>query len=97
MEAWLALAGTVFGGVGLKVIESFLGRNKTKGDDAHRFRDELRAEILVLRTEADKIRDEADVLRDEIDEWRTKYFTLVADIARGQYDEALGHIKKKKE
>jgi hypothetical protein len=96
MEAWLALAGTVFGGVGLKVIESFLGRNKSKDDNAYRFRDELRAEILVLRSEADKVRDEADALRDEIDEWRGKYYELVSDIARGNYDGALGNIKRKK-
>lgn len=95
MEAWLALAGTIFGGVGLKIVESFLGRNKVKGDAAHQFREELRAEILMLRAEADKLRDETDQLRDEIDEWRSKYFALVADIARGEIDSALGHIKKK--
>lgn len=96
MEAWLALAGTVFGGVGLKVIESFLGRNKSKDDSAYRFRDELRAEILLLRSEADKIRDEADELRDEIDEWRTKYFSLVAAIAKGDLHSARSEINKRK-
>lgn len=96
MEAWLALAGTVFGGVGLKMIESFLGRNKNKDDAAFRFRDELRAEVLVLRLEADKIRDEADELRGEIDDWRSKYFALVSAVAAGDLNEARRKITERK-
>lgn len=93
-EAWLALAGTIFGGVGLKMFESFLGRNKNKDDSQHRFREELRAEILVLRLEADKVRDEADSLRKEIDEWRGRYYNLVSSIARGKMNDALDKIKE---
>lgn len=95
MEAWLALAGTVFGGVGLKIIESFLGRNKSKEDVAYRFRDELRAEILLLRTEHDKLQREAAALRKEIDEWRNKYFKLVAAVATGDLKEAQRAIREK--
>ena len=95
MEAWLALAGTIFGGVGLKILESFLGRNKNKDDSQHRFREELRAELLVLRVEAEKLQREADELRAEIDTWRTKYYALVSAIARGDLEAAQEIITEK--
>lgn len=92
MEAWLALAGTILGGVGLKVMESLLGRSKRKTDDATVIRGELRTELNELRVEAEKLRDDADELRGEIDAWRMKYFTLVSAIARGDSDAALRQI-----
>jgi predicted nucleic acid-binding Zn-ribbon protein len=91
-EAWLALAGTVMGGAGLKVVESVLGRSKNKNDSQHVFREELRAELVALRTEAEKLRDEADELRVEIDKWRTRYFSLVSSIAGGDLEEARRKI-----
>lgn len=95
-EAYLALAGTVFGGVGLKIVEAVLGRSKNKNDGQHVFREELRAELAALRTEAEKLRDESDELRDEIDTWRTRYFSLVSSIAGGDLDDARRKITENK-
>lgn len=83
------------GGVGLKIIEHFLGRKKRKFDESSSLRGELRSELNELRSEADKLRDEADDLRDEIDVWRSKYYSLVSSIARGDSDDALRQIKGK--
>lgn len=94
MEAWLALAGTIMGGVGLKILESILGRKRRKIDDATAIRGELRGELTELRDEADRLRKEADDLRDEIDVWRRKYYALVSSIARGNTDDALRQIKE---
>jgi uncharacterized coiled-coil DUF342 family protein len=91
-EAWLALAGTLFGGAGFKIIEHFLGRTKRKEDSATTFRAELRAEVTELRTEADKLRDETDELRKEIDIWRRKYYSLVSSIAKGDLESAQRKI-----
>ena len=85
----MALAGTVLGGVGLKVAEHILGRSKTKVDTAAALRTELRAELLELRKEADE-------LRDELDMWRTKYYSLVSSIASGDLPEALRKISEGK-
>lgn len=95
-EAWIALIGTVFGGAGFKIIEYFLGRRGRREDFATKLRGELRDEITELRKEADKLQHECDKLRDEIDEWRTKYYALVAAVARGDVSDALKKIDKER-
>jgi chromosome segregation ATPase len=67
--AIIALVGTLSGGVGLKVTEWWLGRNKVRADDARSIRDELRLEITAQREEIKQL--EADV-----DKWRTEYYDL---------------------
>ena len=71
MEAWLVLAGTVFGGAGLKVIEYFLNRRKRTEDLAASIRKELREDVARLRSE---LRDESKAA----DEWEAKYWELRA-------------------
>lgn len=90
--AWIALIGTVVGGVGLKVIEHWLGRNKVKTDDATQIRDELRQEITALRGEIKQL--EADV-----DKWREQYYALMEKYLtkQTQLDIALQKIKDEAE
>jgi predicted nuclease with TOPRIM domain len=75
--AWIALIGTVFGGVGLKVVDHYLSKNKVKIDDAARIRDELRIEINSLR-------DEVAKLEVERDKWKADYYDLRDKIAELQ-------------
>lgn len=72
--AWIALIGTVFGGVGLKVVDHYLSKNKVRIDDAARIRDELRIEITTLREDITKIEAERD-------KWRADYYDLRDKIA----------------
>lgn len=65
----VALVGTIMGGVGLKVAEHWLGRNKVKVDDAARMRDELRLEITSQKEEITKL--EADAVK-----WRNEYYAM---------------------
>lgn len=67
--AWIALIGTVCGGVGLKVAEHWLGRNKVKVDDATQIRTELRQEITVQR-------EEIRQLESDVNKWREEYYKL---------------------
>jgi len=67
--AWIALIATVCGGVGLKVVEHWLGRNKVRVDDAAQIRDELRLEIAAQR-------EEIKALEVEAVKWREEYFGL---------------------
>ncbi len=67
--AWIALIGTLFGGVGLKVLEHWLGRNAVKIDEATKIRDELRVDILSLR---EQLREQERL----VDEWQEKYYDL---------------------
>ena len=66
---WIALVASVMGGVGLKVAEHWLGRNKVRIDEAAQIRDELRLEIAALR-------DENRLQEQDLIKWREEYFTL---------------------
>lgn len=92
-SAYLALAGTLFGGAGFKIVETVLGRNKNRFDANKTIRDELRDELKTLRELADKLHEEADSLREELDLWRSRYYSLVASIAKGDTRGALKKIE----
>jgi seryl-tRNA synthetase len=70
IEPLLALAAAIFGGVGLKVIESVLNRSKVKNDMETQMRAELREDVVGLKEELDKI--EA-----ALDAWKKKYYALL--------------------
>jgi outer membrane murein-binding lipoprotein Lpp len=75
----VALIGTLFGGVGLKAIEHWLGKNKVKVDDAARLRDELRLEVTALRAENQQ-------LENDVDKWREDYYKMYADFVQVKTD-----------
>jgi hypothetical protein len=79
-DAWLALAGTVFGGAGLKVVEAFLGRHRTRDELAASLRTELRLENSELRLEIHRLMEENRELEEALDEWREKYYTLLIQV-----------------
>lgn len=68
--ALLALIGTIFGGVGLKVVEALLNRSKTQSDLASQIRQELREEVQGLREELRRVEG-------ELDNWKFKYYELL--------------------
>ena len=70
IEPALALVAAVFGGVGLKVIESVLNRSKVKNDLEAQMRSELRGDVIILKEELDKIEAALDV-------WKKKYYALL--------------------
>ena len=78
--AWIALIGTVTGGVGLKLVEHWLGRNKVKTDDAARLRDELRIEITTQREEIKQLESDVDKWREEYYNLRDKYINLQTEL-----------------
>src|SRR6478609_9438782 len=73
---FIALIGTIFGGVGLKVVEQWLGRAKERSTEAAGIREELRKEIDALRVQIEKSNAEELRLEGMIDEWRSKYYDL---------------------
>lgn len=73
---FVALMGTIFGGTGLKIIESWLGRAKERATEAQTMRDELRKEIDNLRTQLNTAQAEEQRLETQIEEWRSKYYDL---------------------
>lgn len=78
--AWIALIGTVCGGVGLKVAEHWLGRNKVKADDAAQIRTELRQEITSQREEIRQLETDVDKWKQEYYDLRDKYINLQTEL-----------------
>jgi chromosome segregation ATPase len=78
--AWIALIGTVFGGAGLKAVETWLGKNRIRVDDAARIRDELRLEITAQREEIKQLETDVDKWRDEYYNLRDKYVELQTEL-----------------
>lgn len=64
------MVGTIFAGVGLKVVEGMLAKAKEKDSSAKDFRDELRSELIAVKAE----RDQVEL---EMAEWRRKYYELL--------------------
>lgn len=74
--AWIALIGTILGGVGIKVAEAWLGRGRVKIDDATDLRKELRMDKAELRDVNSELRKEIDGLEDDVDKWREEYYNM---------------------
>lgn len=96
--AWIALIGTLCGGIGLKVLEHWLGKSKLRVDEASKLRDELRIEINAQRQEikeleisVDKWRSEYYALKDEFIAEKTRY-TLELDNLKRQLDAAVKRL-----
>lgn len=68
--------GTIFGGAGLKVIESWLGKAKERAAENATIRDELRKDIDNLRAQLAAGDEEEKRLESVIEEWRGKYYDL---------------------
>lgn len=90
--AWIALIGTLCGGIGLKVLEHWLGKSKVRIDEATKLRDELRIEITAQREEIRLLESEVENWRKEYYDLRDKYSTL-----NTQYLIALEKIKAEAE
>ena len=57
--AWIALIGTLFGGIGLKVAEKWLNRNSDNRSD----RKDYRETVNELHERIDRMQDDIDELR----------------------------------
>lgn len=96
--AWIALIGTLCGGIGLKVLEHWLGKSKVKIDEASRLRDELRTqintqgeEIKSLEEQLGKITREYYDLRDKYAELNTKYLIALEKI-KSEAEQAVRNL-----
>ncbi|MCA1799719.1 MAG: hypothetical protein LC650_00185 [Actinobacteria bacterium] len=69
-EPIIALIAALFGGAGLKGIESLLGRAAKRADIATEIRSELRQEVLSLR-------EQLGGIETRLDEWRRQYYNAL--------------------
>lgn len=95
--AIIALLGTITGGVGLKVVEHWLGRNKVKLDDATQIRNELREDREGLRKQIALYKDEVKGLTGEVAKWRDEYYDLREEHIRVQTELLMALEKIKQE
>ena len=64
-EAFLILVGTLFGGVGLKVVEKWLNKSADNRSDRQEFRSEIK-----------DLNDRIDRLEQEVDDWRVRFYKM---------------------
>lgn len=88
--AWIALIGTLCGGLGLKLAEHWLGKNRVRVDDASKIRDELRLEINAQR-------EEIRQLEVDVEKWRADYYDLRDKYVQLQTELTLALQKIKQE
>jgi predicted nuclease with TOPRIM domain len=93
----IALVGTIFGGVGLKVVERWLNRAKDKSDAAKEIRDELRSDMATYRAEILELKKETEKLDEQVILWQEKYFELRDKYStlKALYEDALRQIQAK--
>lgn len=75
-EIIVAIIAALSGGTGLKLIESWLGRNKVKEDQNKALRDELREQALQLKAQIKTLQEEIKVTESELDSWKEKYWEI---------------------
>lgn len=87
-DAWIALLGTLFGGVGLKAVESWMNRNKEKDDYDARQRKELRDDLAQTREELHRAEEALDKIR-------YKHYSLIDDFitVRAELIDALRTLR----
>lgn len=92
LEQWIPLFAAVFGGIGVKLAESFFARSGRKIDMEAEIRKELRD---VVSDQDDKI----STLSQEIDEWKQKYYEVLEKLVgyeqlKIDYHKLKKHIDK---
>lgn len=75
--AWIALIGTLLGGIGLKILERFLGKGKEKSDEATQLRNELKQQVSSLKLENNDLEAKYEKLNQEYYDLRDKYAELL--------------------
>jgi predicted phage gp36 major capsid-like protein len=77
---WIALIGTLCGGIGLKIAEKALGRSQEKSDDAHRIRDELRLRITEQNEEIKELEGKLAVVTKDYYDLRDQYTQVKTEL-----------------
>lgn len=83
MSTWqdvgVALISAATGGGFIKIMESWLSRNKQKSEQDRLFRDELRIEGDKLRKQIDGLKLELKDAENEIDDFKEKYWKVYTE------------------
>lgn len=86
------LIGIIIGGAGLKLVDYFAQRRKTRDDELAQLRRDLDSKDDKardeLREELKELRDRLDDLSRELDEWKEKYWTKVQELNNAQAENA---------
>lgn len=82
---WLALAGTVVGTIGLKLVESWLNNPAKKDSTPAELREELRKQIEGLKTDVARQTEIINETEDDMQEWQAKYWALVEEHSKIQH------------
>lgn len=91
--ALIALAGTLLGGVGVKIVEKIMNRGQEKTDTASELRAELRNDIARLREELKEEARDADLYKQKY--WELKAELLIVNHKTNKVIEVVDHEHNK--
>lgn len=75
----VALISALTGGGFIKLMESWLTRNKQKSEQDKQFRDELRGEAESLRKQIESLKAELKNAEKELDDFKEKYWKVYTE------------------
>ncbi|MDN4162936.1 hypothetical protein [Nocardioides abyssi] len=78
---WLALAGTLFGGIGLKYAERWWNRGAEKSKAQLDMNADYREQIKQLQDTHKDCQTRLDVVEEEVSEWRKRAFEAEEQVA----------------
>lgn len=76
-QAWLALVGVLFGGIGVKLLDYRLAKSGSKVELQTQIRAELREDIVSLRELVSALRLEVAEIESKLDDARRRYYNLL--------------------
>lgn len=80
IDIWLAFVAAIFGGAGLKIIESILSSRQRSQDVASRLLQESNVQLNAVKEQfhvkENELQARIDAKEREADEWQAKYWDL---------------------
>ena len=90
---WLALFGTIFGGVGLKIVETWLNKPSRRDSTPAELREELRLQVEGLKSDVIRLQQIIDTTEAEMLVWRDKYYNLLRESAT-EHQQMLNYLSE---
>lgn len=85
-DVLVALVSAITGGGLIKILESWLSRQKQKTEKDKQFRDELRGEAEGLRKQLENLKKELKDTEKELDDFKEKYWKIFTEYKQFQLE-----------
>lgn len=85
-DVLVALVSAATGGGLIKILESWLSRQKQRSEQDKQFRDEMRSEAESLRKQLEDLKKELKDTEKELDDFKEKYWKIFTEYKQFQLE-----------